>query len=317
MASESTTRGRSKPKRTSPDSKASRGKQAQPKASAGASKGAVKAAAAAARSPDRKSHPPTKVAPAKAKAAALGSKAAPAKAKAPDPENGPKRLVPIEALPSRHERVLAESLGHQIDDVCSAWAAIIAERMAADQVFAETYELYQNRPRDLRGLFLWDALHAAEAHVNLLNTVIARHLSGNRADPFAILGELRHEQRRSAAVYGVNAFLAVLNQMSPNKPKWLSTTDLDPRMAVLAMAHQTLEYALEAARVEAPADLTEEILRAAQDESVWSGARDAGDRTLAACAAAASFFRALGIQDLASVNEVASLYETRVRSRAS
>jgi len=277
----------------------------------------VKASAAAARSPDRKSHPPAKGAPAKAKADAVGSKTAPAKAKAPDPENSPNRLVPIEALPSRHERILAESLGHQIDDVCSAWAAIIAERMAADQVFAETYELYQNRPRDLRGLFLWDALHAAEAHVNLLNTVIARHLAGNRADPFAILGELRHEQRRSAAVYGVNAFLAVLNQMSPNKPKWLSTTDLDPRMAVLAMAHQTLEYALEAARVEAPADLTEEILRAAQDESVWSGARDAGDRTLAACAAAASFFRALGIQDLASVNEVASLYETRVRARAS
>ena len=277
----------------------------------------MKASAAAARSPDRKSHPPAKGAPAKAKADAVGSKTAPAKAKAPDPENSPNRLVPIEALPSRHERILAESLGHQIDDVCSAWAAIIAERMAADQVFAETYELYQNRPRDLRGLFLWDALHAAEAHVNLLNTVIARHLAGNRADPFAILGELRHEQRRSAAVYGVNAFLAVLNQMSPNKPKWLSTTDLDPRMAVLAMAHQTLEYALEAARVEAPADLTEEILRAAQDESVWSGARDAGDRTLAACAAAASFFRALGIQDLASVNEVASLYETRVRARAS
>jgi hypothetical protein len=190
--------------------------------------------------------------------------------------------------------------------------------MAADQVFAETFEQYHTRPRDLRGLFLWDALQAAESHVALVNTVIARHLDGRMADPFTILGELREEQRKLAAVYAVNAFLAVLNQMSPNKPKWIQLEgELDPRMAVLALAHQTLGYALEAARVEAPPDLTEEILRAAQDESVWSGARDAGDRTLAACAAAAAFFRSLGgAEELGSIDGVVGLYETRGKARS-
>lgn len=225
------------------------------------------------------------------------------------------RLVPVKARPSRSEREFAEQRAQEIDDVCAAWAAIVAERMAADQVFAETYEQFQTRPRDLRGLFLWDQLHAAESHVALVNAVIAKHLEGRRADPFAILGELRQAQRKLAVVYAVNAFLAVLNQMSPNKPKWISTEVLDPRMAVLALAHQTLEYALEAARIEAPGDLTEAILAAAQHESVWTGARDASDRTLAACAAAAAFFRSLGAHDLGSIDEIVALYETHARKR--
>ena len=226
------------------------------------------------------------------------------------------RLVPVKARPSRSEREFAEARAREIDDVCAAWAAIVAERMAADQQFAETFEQFQTRPRDLRGLFLWDALHAAESHVALVNTVIARHLDGRRADPFAILGELRAEQRQLAVVYAVNAFLAVLNQMSSNKPKWLPMESVDERMAVLALAHQTMEYALEAARIEAPPDLTENILLAAQDESVWSGARDAQDRTLAACAASAAFFRALGAEDLGSIDEVVTAYDARSRSRA-
>lgn len=225
------------------------------------------------------------------------------------------RLVPVKARPSRSEREFAERRAQEIDDVCAAWAAIVAERMAADQVFAETYEQYQTRPRDLRGLFLWEQLHAAESHVVLVNAVIAKHLEGRRADPFAILAELREAQRKLAVAYAVNAFLAVLNQMSPSKPKWISTEVLDPRMAVLALAHQTLENALEAARIEAPGDLTEVILEAAQHESVWSGARDASDRTLAACAAAAAFFRSVGAQELGSIDEVVTLYETHARGR--
>jgi hypothetical protein len=226
------------------------------------------------------------------------------------------RLVPVKARPTRSEREFAEARAQEIDDICAAWAAIVAERMAADQVFAETYEQFQTRPKDLRGLFLWDQLHAAESHVALVNAVIAKHLEGRRADPFAILTDLRAAQRKLAVVYAVNAFLAVLNQMSPNKPKWLSVEVLDPRMAVLALAHQTMEYALEAARIEAPPDLTEQLLEAAQHESVWTGARDASDRTLAACAAAAAFFRSLGAQDLGSIDEVVALYETHAQGRA-
>jgi hypothetical protein len=228
--------------------------------------------------------------------------------------NGADRLLPVKALPSRSEREFAEAHAGEIDEVCAAWAAIVAERMAADQAFAESFEQFRQRPRDLRALFAWDQLHAAEAHVALVNTVIARHLDGRRADPFAILEDLWTEQRRVAVAYSVNAFLAVLNQMSPRKPKWLSHED--PRMAVLALAHQSLEYALEAARIEHPGDLTEQILRAAQDESVWSGARDESDRTLAACAAAAAFFRLLGSEQLATIDEVVTLYESHVRARA-
>lgn len=229
----------------------------------------------------------------------------------PPPAPRTARLAPVKARPSRSERAIAEARAREIDEVCAAWAAIVAERMAADQAFAEAFEQYQKRPRDLRGLFVWDALHAAESHLALVNAVLARHLDGRRADPFEVLADLRAEQRRMAVVYAVNAFLAVLNQMSPNKPRWLPFEDFDPRMAVLALAHQSLVYALEAARVPAPPDLTEHILQAAQDESVWTGAREAPDRTLAACAAAAAFFRALGADGLGSVDEIVALYETR------
>lgn len=237
------------------------------------------------------------------------TRAAPTRAIPPPALDG--RLKPIKARPSKSERELVEARARQIDEVCAAWAAIVAERMAADQQFAETFEQFQTRPRDLRGLFVWDALHAAESHVAMVNTVIARHLDGRRADPFAILDDLRQEKRALAAVYAVNAFLAVLNQMSPSKAKWLPMTAVDQRMAVLALAHQTIGYALEAARIEAPPDLTEQILIAAQDESVWSGARDERDRALAACAAAAAFFRSLGAGDLASIDEVVAAYESR------
>lgn len=226
------------------------------------------------------------------------------------------RLAPVKARPTRSERAFAEARAQEIDDVCAAWAAIVAERMAADQQFAESFEQFQKRPRDLRALFLWDQLHAAESHVALVNAVIAKHLDGRRADPFAILADLRLAQRKLAVAYAVNAFLAVLNQMSPSKPKWLAFEDLDPRMAVLALAHQTLEYALESGRIESPGDLTERILEAAQHESVWTGARDTSDRTLAACAATAAFFRSIGAEELSSIDEVVALYEDHARKRA-
>lgn len=199
----------------------------------------------------------------------------------------------------------------EVDEVCAAWADIVAERIAADQTFADLVEqLGHVKTRDLRGLFLWDALRAAEAHVSLINEVLATHIEGRRADPIAILADLRARRLRLAAVYAVQAFLAVLNQMKPEKPRWLAMDDLDPRFAVLALAHQTLGYAVEAARVEAPPDLTEPILAAAQDETVWLWRRmpETGSDTLAACAAAAAFFRALGAAVMTTTDEVAGLY---------
>jgi hypothetical protein len=143
----------------------------------------------------------------------------------------------------------------RIDDVCAAWAAIVAERMAADQQFTDLYEAYRTRSADLRGLFAWDALHAAEAHLALVNSALARHIGDDgRADPRAILADLRWEQRKLAAVYSVNAFLAVLNQMSPHKAKWANLEEFDPRIAVLSLAHQTLGYALECLRLADPGD---------------------------------------------------------------
>lgn len=225
------------------------------------------------------------------------------------------RLVPVQARPSRSERAFAEKQGDHIDQMCSAWAAIVAERMAADQTFAETYEQYQQRTSDLRSIFDLEQLHAADAHLTLVNSVIARHLDGNRADPFAILADLREEGRRVAVVYAVNAFLAVLNQMNPNKPKWITVDLFDSRMAVLALAHQAIGYALESARILAPADLTEAILRAAQDDSVWGSGNDKSNdksaKALAACAAAAAFFRELGEQDLSSMGRIIELYKER------
>ena len=226
-------------------------------------------------------------------------------------------ISPTPARPSRAERVVADERSRRIDEVCAAWAAIVAERMAADQQFADLYEVMGSRTSDLRGLFAWDALHAAEAHLSLVNTCIARHLSDDgRGDPRAILAELRWEQRKLAAVYAVNAFAAVLNQMSPTKPKWVSMQEFDPRIVVLSLAHQTLGYALEALRCEAPGDLTDHILKASQDQRVWA-IEPEGDahRLNAAAYAAAAFFRAIGATDLSTAEEIGALYSTRAQAR--
>ena len=241
--------------------------------------------------------------------------------RAPAPNGAKAELAsvgaPTPARPSRAERALGDERQRRIDEVCAAWAAVVAERMAADQQFAEVYEQYGQRTNDLRGLFLWDALHAAEAHLSIVNTAIARHLSDDgRGDPRAILADLRWEQRKLAAVYAVNAFVAVLNQMRPNKAKWLSMQEFDPRMAVLSLAHQTLGYALEALRFESPGDLTDHILRAAQDQTVWAIESDGDQHRLNAAAhAAAAFFRAMGSGELVTAEEIGSLYVTRARAR--
>lgn len=227
-------------------------------------------------------------------------------------------VIAVSARPSRAERASSEERMRRIDDVCAAWAAIVAERMAADQQFAELYEAYRTRSTDLRGLFAWDALHAAEAHLALVNAALARHIGDDgRADPRAILADLRWEQRKLAAVYAVNAFLAVLNQMSPRKAKWATNLEeFDPRIAVLSLAHQTLGYALECLRVVDPGDLTEKILAASQQESVWEAKRDNDEQTLAAaCVAAAWFFRQVGATELTTAEEILALYATRARSR--
>ena len=105
--------------------------------------------------------------------------------------------------------------------------------------------------------------------------------------------------------------------MKPTKPKWVSMDEVDPRFAVLALAHQTLSYATEAARVEAPLDLTDHILSATQDEAVWVWRRmpEPGTETLAACAATAAFFRGLGANVLTTTDEVAAHYAERSRTR--
>lgn len=219
-------------------------------------------------------------------------------------------LSPKRARPSREQRAGNDRLA-EIDRTCGAWADIVAERMSADQTFADLVEQYHMKPpRDLRGLILWDALQAAEAHVAMITCVLAEHLDGRSGDPIAILEDLRARQIRIAAVYAVNAFLAVLNQMKPEKPKWLSMDFLDPRFAVLALAHQTLSYSIDAARIEAPPDLTEQIIDATQDPTVWVWRKmpEPGTDTLAACAAAAAFFRSLGARLMTSTDEVAALY---------
>jgi hypothetical protein len=255
-------------------------------------------------------------APAKAASKAKTSArpgAAPAAAKA----NGHGDVAPVPARPSRAERASADERMRRIDEVCAAWAAIVAERMAADQQFAELYEAYRNRSSDLRGLFAWDALHAAEAHLSIVNAALARHVGDDgRADPRAILADLRWEQRKLAAVYAVNAFLAVLNQMSPRRAKWANLEEFDPRIAVLSLAHQTLGYAMQALRAEEPGDLTERILAASQQDPVWESKHDSEEVRLAsACTAAASFFRSVGATELTTAEEVLALYATRARSR--
>lgn len=224
----------------------------------------------------------------------------------------------VAARPTRAERSVAEERARRIDEVCAAWAAIVAERMAADEAFADLYEQqYRGRSGDLRSLFSLDALQHAEAHLALVNSTIARHLSDDgRADPRVILADLRWERRKIAAVYAVNAFVAVLNQMGPTKAKWLQMQEFDPKIAVLALAHQTLHYALESLRVEAPADITEAILKASQDESAWAVQhRSDVTRLASAAAAAAVFFRLVGATELVTAEEVASLYATRARAR--
>ena len=227
-------------------------------------------------------------------------------------------VEPIPARPSRAERVDGDSRQRRIDEVLAAWAAIVQERTTADEQFAEQYEAYGNRTTDLRGLFAWDALHAAEAHLSIVNASIARHLSDDgRGDPRAILADLRWEQRKLAAVYAVNAFVAVLNQMSSQKAKWLNMEEFDPRIAVLSLAHQTLGYALEALRIEAPGDLTDLILRASQDQTVWAIEPERDPHRLnAASYAAAAFFRAIDSGELVTAEEIGSLYVTRAKSRS-
>ncbi len=225
----------------------------------------------------------------------------------------------MSARPSRAERANADERMRRIDDVCAAWAAIVAERMAADQQFAELFEAYRNRSSDLRGLFAWDALHAAEAHLSIVNSALARHIGDDgRADPRAILADLRWEQRKLAAVYAVNAFLAVLNQMSQRRAKWANLEEFDPRIAVLSLAHQTLGYAMESLRVAQPGDdLTEKILAASQQDPVWAEKHDSDEvRLAAACAAAAAFFRSIGANELTTGEEILALYATRARSRS-
>lgn len=258
---------------------------------------------------------------AKKKASNGGSKRRRAKpSPPPDEENDASRLSPVAARPGRSSRQdAARARVAEIDETCNAWADIVAERMAADQTFAELVEQFQMQPpRDLRGLILWDALQAAEAHVAMITRVLDQHLQARRGDPVDILAELRKRQLRIAAVYAVNAFLAVLNQMNPEKPKWLSLDFLDPRFAVLALAHQTLGYAIEAARVTAPPDLTEQIIEATQDPAVWVWRRmpERGTDTLAACAATGAFFRSLGADLMTGTDEVAALYAEHKATRS-
>ena len=226
-------------------------------------------------------------------------------------------VAAVKARPSRAERASADERMRRIDEVCAAWAAIVAERMAADQQFTELYVAYRTRSSDVRGLFAWDALHAAEAHLSIVNSALARHISDDgRADPRAILADLRWEQRKLAAVYAVNAFLAVLNQMSPRRAKWANLQEFDPRIAVLSLAHQTLGYALESLRVAEPGDLTERILSASQNENVWTDKHDSEENQLtAAGVAAAAFFRSLGASELTTSEEILALYMTRARAR--
>ncbi len=279
------------------------------------------------------SREPTRSKGAKPARGVFGSKgaAAPATGKAEGASaRSPKRLTPpkkngfhddeielISARPSRAERADAEERMRRIDEVCAAWAAIIAERMAADQQFAELYEAYRTRSRDLRGLFAWDALHAAEAQLALINSALARFIGEDgRADPRAILADLRWEQRKLAAVYAINAFLAVLNQMSPRKARWLNLEEFDPRIAVLSLAHQTLGYALGCLRLPDPGDLTDKILAASQHESVWEVGEDDGGRAFRAARAAAWFFQQVGASELTTAEEVLTLYTTRARARS-
>lgn len=318
-------KGGSASKASAPKTKAAKSaaRSAPPKKAA--KNGAAKASAARASAP--KSAAAKNGSKSRAQGAANLAPASPARPTIPPPSNV------VEAKAKAHstkaERAFAQARQQEVDDTCAAWAAIVAERMAADQDFAQLVEEYASRPGDLRGLFLWDALHAAESNLTLVNGVIARHLGADRrADPMAILGDLRLEQRKQAATYAVNAYLAVLDQMSPAKPKWVGMTgEFDQKIAVLALAHQTMGYALAAGRIATPeGDLTDHILHAAQDETVWAFRRGPdGDRLFASCAAAAAFFRTVAALDpnggnasgLNTLEDIVELYVERARSIAS
>jgi hypothetical protein len=226
-------------------------------------------------------------------------------AKRTSPTNGARR----DGAPGSAQDPGASSL---VDRVTAAWGAIVVERIAADQDFAEAFERYRGAPKDIRAVFAWDEVLSAEAHLSLVNRIIARHLDeAGRGDPFAILEQLRQERRRLAAVYAVNAFRAVLGQMSRRKPRWRSMEggDFDERIAVLALAHQTLARAVEAARVPAPADLTEPLLAAAQDPRVWEVRNRRSDGLLlAAMRAAEAFFERIGGGTFADAAEIGRLY---------
>jgi hypothetical protein len=105
--------------------------------------------------------------------------------------------------------------------------------------------------------------------------------------------------------------------MSPKKPKWrgLDEDAFDQRIAVLALAHQSLSRAVESLRMSAPADLTELVLEAAQDPMVWEMRNhpEGGVRP-AACQAAAVFFDRVGARDLRQVEEVAKMYAVPVQT---
>ncbi|MEQ8887748.1 MAG: hypothetical protein RID93_08930 [Sandaracinaceae bacterium] len=325
VASKETARKKSPTKaaktaRKRPASKKAAPKKAAPKTAAPKKAASKKTAAKKAAS---KKAAPKKAASKKAAAKKPAAKqAAPKKARANeaagDKANG--ALSPVSARPTRGERDKVRERVSEIDLTCNAWATIVAERMNADQNFADLVDQFRAQPpRDLRGLFLMDALQAAEAHVAVITQVLGEHLEGRRGDPVIILDEIRKRQKRIAAVYAVNAFLAVLNQMKPEKPKWQAFDALDPRFAVLALAHQTLGYALEAAQIVAPPDVTEQIINATQDEAVWVWRRmpEPGTDTLAACAAAAAFFRHLGAESMVTTDEVAAFYAEQNTQRPS
>jgi len=241
-----------------------------------------------------------------------GRKAAPSAA-APKKASVARSAEPGRARPSKAAAAARTSPSDTlVDRLTGAWGAIVVERIAADQDFTEAFERYRGAPRDLRAVFAWDEVLSAEAHLSLVNAIIAKHSDGaGRADPFAILRELHEERRRLAAVYAVNAFRAVLGQMSPRKARWreMEGGDFDERIAVLALAHQALAKALEIARVPAPADLTEPTLDAAQDRAVWAVRRNGAEGlVLAALQAAAVFFARIGADTFADAREIARLY---------
>jgi hypothetical protein len=244
--------------------------------------------------------------------APAGSGDGPAAQQSAGPGKGPAAQQPAGPRNGAGAQQSADAALSLVDRVTAAWGAIVVERIGADQDFAEAFERYRGAPKDIRAVFAWDEVLSAEAHLSLVNGIIARHLEpSGRGDPFAILQELRDERRRLAAVYAVNAFRAVLGQMSRRKPRWRSMQggDFDERIAVLALAHQALAKALETARVPSPGDLTEPLLAAAQDPRVWEVRDSRSDGLLlAATRAAEAFFERIGDRTFADADEIGRLY---------